>query len=787
MTAVDDKAQTAPQSAAAPSPFPPIAEYAFLSDCHTGALIAPDGGIGWLCVPRFDAPSVFGTLLDRQAGYFRLAPFGINVPSSRRYEPGTNILETTWHTPSGWVVVRDALTMGPRRHEDTITPHTRPPTDDDAEHLLVRTVRCIDGNVEVELVCEPVFDYGRVPGEWTLVGDDRHVADASGAEQTIRLSTDMALGIEGNTVRARHAAHRGRRALLRAVVGRGPGLAGRPRRRQRAPGADHPLLAHVALPRPASRPRVDDADPALGAGDQGPDLHADRRDGGRADHVAARDAGRRAQLGLPLHVDARLDLHAAGAALPQPRLGGRRVHAVRRRPRAQRGRRAADHVRDRRAPRSHRVARATTSPATPARARSASATAPSTSARTTSSAPRWTRSCCTRGAASGCRAGCGRSCRRRPSARPRSGASPTRASGRRAASRSTTSRRSSCAGSRSTARPSWPTSRGEPAAQRRPGRATAEEIKADILEHGVDARGVLRQHYATDALDASTLLAALFGFLPRDDERLRASVLAIADELTEHGFVLRYSTDETDDGLSGKEGTFLICSFWLVSALAIIGEHQRARDLMERLLRRRLAARALRRGVRRRHRPAPRQLPAGLLAPRADRGRRRGSSSPSDWRSSAMSDYDVIVIGSRRRRRDARPAPRPVGQAHPAARARRLAPARAAELARAGRLRRQPLRVAGHVVRRRRQALPAAGALLRRRRHEALRRRAVPPAQGGLRRAAPPRRHLAGVAHRATTRWSRTTRGPSSSTRCTAPAARTRPSRRPARPTRSRR
>jgi alpha,alpha-trehalase len=115
--------------------------------------------------------------------------------------------------------------------------------------------------------------------------------------------------------------------------------------------------------------------------------------------------------------------------------------------------------------------------------------------------------------------------------------------------------------------------------------ATAEEIKADILEHGVDGRGVLRQHYETDALDASTLLAAIFGFLEPGDARLRASVLAIADELTDHGFVLRYRTGETDDGLSGKEGTFLICSFWLVSALAIIGEHQRARDLMERLLR----------------------------------------------------------------------------------------------------------------------------------------------------------------------------------------------------------
>ena len=115
-------------------------------------------------------------------------------------------------------------------------------------------------------------------------------------------------------------------------------------------------------------------------------------------------------------------------------------------------------------------------------------------------------------------------------------------------------------------------------------RATADKIKADILEHGV-VDDVLRQHYETEALDASTLLAAIFGFLPGDDQRLRKSVEAIADDLTEDGFVLRYRTGETDDGMSGKEGSFLICSFWLVSALAIVGEQQRARDLMEKLLR----------------------------------------------------------------------------------------------------------------------------------------------------------------------------------------------------------
>jgi hypothetical protein len=118
-----------PTSAAAPSPFTPIADYAFLPDCHTGALVAPGGGIDWFCVPRFDAPRVFGMLLDREAGSFRLGPFRINVPAARAYDPGTNILVTTWRTPSGWIVVRDALTMGPRRTEDTVTPHTRPPAD----------------------------------------------------------------------------------------------------------------------------------------------------------------------------------------------------------------------------------------------------------------------------------------------------------------------------------------------------------------------------------------------------------------------------------------------------------------------------------------------------------------------------------------------------------------------------------------------------------------------------------------------------------------------------------
>src|SRR5688500_8877883 len=123
------------------SPFPAIADYAFLSDCHTGALVAPDGTVEWLCLPRFDSPSVFSSLLDRGGGGFRLGPYGVEVPVHRRYDPGTNAMETTWMAPGGWAVVREALTIG-LWHEGELeeSRHSRPPTDHEADHLLVRTI-----------------------------------------------------------------------------------------------------------------------------------------------------------------------------------------------------------------------------------------------------------------------------------------------------------------------------------------------------------------------------------------------------------------------------------------------------------------------------------------------------------------------------------------------------------------------------------------------------------------------------------------------------------------------
>ena len=355
MTAVDEpRTGSAPQSAAAPSPFPPIAEYAFLSDCHTSALIAPDGGIGWLCVPRFDSPSVFGTLLDRQAGFFRIGPFGVNLPTARQYEPGTNTLVTTWQTPGGWIVVRDALTMGPRRsrghdhaaHAPADRRRRRAPAR--AHRRVHRGRRRGRARLRARLRLRPrarrVGDRGRGPARRRRHrrGPDHPPADRHGARHRGRPRAGP----------PRHA--RGRPALLLPVVGGGPGFAGRWRRRPGTARRDDALLARMAEPGAPDRPPLAPGDPALRAGHQGPHLHAHRRHGRGGDDVAARDAGRRAQLGLPLHVDARLDVHPAGAALARPRLGGRRVHAVRRRPFGQRRRLAPDHVRDRRASRPDR-------------------------------------------------------------------------------------------------------------------------------------------------------------------------------------------------------------------------------------------------------------------------------------------------------------------------------------------------------------------------------------------------------------------------------------------------
>jgi alpha,alpha-trehalase len=191
------------------SRFPRISSYGFLSDCHTGALVAPDGSIEWLCLPRFDSSSIFASLLDRGAGFWRLGPPGLAAPVSRRYVPGTNVLETTWMTGSGRILVHDALTLGDWRPENDFDPHRRPPPDDEAEHVLVRTVECVQGEVDIEMVCQPAFDYGATRHDWERRGDSGTDAEITHDGLKLTLTGDLPLGVDLSDARARHRMRRG--------------------------------------------------------------------------------------------------------------------------------------------------------------------------------------------------------------------------------------------------------------------------------------------------------------------------------------------------------------------------------------------------------------------------------------------------------------------------------------------------------------------------------------------------------------------------------------------------
>ena len=153
-----------------PESFPPIADYGFLSDCENSCLVAPDGSVEWLCLPRPDSPSVFAALLDRAAGNFRFGPTSTNVPHQRHYLPGTMVLETTWHTPSGWLLVQDLLVVQPVTEEERRPDYRRAPGDAAATGTLLRLATCLEGHVEVVANVVPVFEVGAQTGMWDYEG-----------------------------------------------------------------------------------------------------------------------------------------------------------------------------------------------------------------------------------------------------------------------------------------------------------------------------------------------------------------------------------------------------------------------------------------------------------------------------------------------------------------------------------------------------------------------------------------------------------------------------------------
>jgi GH15 family glucan-1,4-alpha-glucosidase len=563
--------------------FPPIADYAFLSDCDAMALVAPGGDVEWMCLPRPDSPSVFGALLDRDAGSFRIGPTDIAVPAGRRYLPGTMVLETTWMTRAGWLVVRDALVVGRWHHEaERSRSHRRSPTDHDAAHLLVRTVKCVHGSVELQLECEPVFDYGRSPAQWMFPdeGYGTAVASADGSPVDLRLTTDLRLGLDGSRARARATLVEGDQAFAALAWSEHPPPASFDEafdcmaqtaefwREWLSSGRfpDHPWREHlqrsaltlkglIFAPTGAMLAAATTSLPETPGGERNWDyrfawirdstfglwgLYTLGFDSEANDffYFVADAAEGDADLQVMYAIDGDRELpeetleHLGGYDGARPvRIGNA---AYRQRQHDVWGALLDSvylHVRSREY--------------LPGRVW------PTLRRQVESALAAWR--------------------------------DPDRGMWEvRGRPQHFTSSKLFC----------WiAADRGARLAVLHDElelaerwAAAAADIHAEICARGVDDRGVFVQHYDTKALDASLLLMPLVRFLPPSDERIQATVNAIADELTVDGLVLRYRTGETDDGLRGEEGTFTICSFWLVSALVEIGEVERARKLCEKLL-----------------------------------------------------------------------------------------------------------------------------------------------------------------------------------------------------------
>jgi alpha,alpha-trehalase len=566
------------------SPFPPIAEYGFLSDCETCALVAPNSNVEWLCLPRFDSPSVFGAMLDRDAGVFRLAPADVDVPAARRYLPGTNVLETSWGTSSGWIIVRDVLLIGPWHHEhDRSHTHRRAPTDYDADHVLLRLIRCVNGEVQVTLDCEPRFDYGRSTGTWEYTGSAYREAKCvcPSTELELTLTTDMNIGFEGPRATGRTLMKEGDTLFVALSWSAHPAPSNYEEAYDRLVWTahhwqhwldhgtfpDHPwrtYLQRSALtlkglsysPTGALVAAATTSLPESPGGERNWDyrftwirdatlmlwglytLGFDWEANDFFYFIADVAEGEEGVLQIMYGIDGEARLpeetldHLSGYEGARPvRIGNgaynQEQHDV--------WGALLDSVYLHTTSRDHLPERLW----------------PMLKKQVETAIERWRD--------------------------PDRGIWEIRGD-----PKHFTSSKLMC----------WVAAdRGARLAEMRDElefaarwQSVAEEIKNDILENGLDERGVFCQHYDTDALDASVLLTVLTRFLPPDDERIRATVLAVADELTADGLVLRYRVDETDDGLAGEEGTFTICSFWLVSALVEIGEIARGRELCEKLL-----------------------------------------------------------------------------------------------------------------------------------------------------------------------------------------------------------
>ena len=570
------------------SAFPPIADYGLLSNCEQSCLVAPDGSVEWLCLPRPDSPSVFAALLDRSAGLFRFGPSNALVPQHRRYVPGTMVLETTWQTPTGWMTVHDLLVMGPTQSEKRRADYHRAPADFGAVGALVRIATCISGRVEAVVNCAAVFNYGTSPGKWSYNGQRYDGYDGLPGEGDMRLdlSGSISLGVLGARCYGRTTLTPGQSAFMVLSWGDAKVPTDQDQAFQAlnttveywrdwlsaAKIADHPwkpyldrsaltLKALSYAPTGAIMAAATTSLPETPGGARnwdyrftwirdsafmlrslyrlGFDWEAIEYFGFIIDAVSSGDLNRNFELQIMYGIGGERDLtertldHLTGYRGARPvRVGNgawnQHQHDV------------WGMILVALDVQFHRGADQIVTPVWEGLAGFVDA-----------ALEHWRE--------------------------PDQGIWEVRGD-----PKDFTASKVMCwvAAARGAG---LADERGDHERAKR-WQAGAEEIKAEVLDKGVSAKGVFRQHYQTDDLDASLLLLPIMDFLPPDDERIKATVLAIADGLTKDGLVLRYRVEGTDTGFSGEEGTFTICSFWLVSALTMIGEIDRARALAQKLL-----------------------------------------------------------------------------------------------------------------------------------------------------------------------------------------------------------
>ena len=562
--------------------YPPIGEYAFLSDCEVAALVAPSGNIEWLCLPQFDSPAVFCPILDRDAGRFRFGPAAVQVPTARRYLPGSMVLETTWKTRTGWLVVRDALCIGPWHHDsERAHRQRRAPGDWEAEHVLVRTARCAQGIVELQVECEPSFQYGVVTPEWSYTGDTYHEARATGREAKVDLvlNTDLRIGFEGPRAAARTALREGDTAFVAISWSEHGG----PRsfheafeRMDRTSAYWRQWLSHGDFPDHPWRSELERSALVLkglsyapsGAIVSAPTTSLPREPGGDRNYdyrySFMRDAAFTLWGAYSLGFDWEADdffyfladqADEEGTVLNMYGVAGE----------TELEEQELDHLDGYAGAKPVRIGNASYK-YEQHDVWGAMLDAAYIHAGTRDKLPErvWPM------------------VRRQVELAEKHWSEPDRGIwAQRGEPRHYTSSKVMCwvaldRGSRLAAM------RGEDELQDR-WTQCAKDVQQDVIDNAVNGDDVFAAWYGADALDASALLIPLVRFLPASDPRVRKTVLAIAENLSAHGLVLRHLPDEeSGEAITGE--AFAVCTFWMVSALAEIGEPARAREVCERML-----------------------------------------------------------------------------------------------------------------------------------------------------------------------------------------------------------